>query len=164
MDGDTNLNQVNDNYDKFGAGVVNARSAFSTAIESRYESGSFAANTEDGTQVMYTFNVTNTNRNVRVSLSWLKCSVYGTIIEGLTGHNTDILTTGTLANLNLYIYDSEGIVVYNSKEVKSKKTGINTEIVEFKPNRTGTHRIYVRQTTHSDKRVYYGLAWWHPMS
>lgn len=145
---------VIEDYDKCGAGVVNARSACSTIIESRYESGSFAANTEDGTQVMYTFNVTNTNRNVRVSLSWLKCSVFA---EG-EDHTSENLTTGTLANLNLYVYDSAGEIVC------ANDVGINTEIVEFKPTRTGTHRIYVKQTTHSNKRVYYGLAWWHPMS
>lgn len=160
MDGDAMQNQVNDNYDKFGAGVVNAKSAFSTVIHSRYASGSFAANSGNGIQVKYTFEVTNVNRNVRVSLSWLKCSVFA---EG-EDHESGDLTTGTLADLNLYIYDSEGKVVYQSKDVESNKKGVNTEIVEFKPTRTGTHRIYVRQTTQSNKRVYYGVAWWHPIT
>ena len=145
---------VIEDYDKCGAGVVNARSACSTIIESRYESGSFAANSGDGTQVMYTFNVTNTNRNVRVSLSWLKCSVFS---EG-ESHTSGDVTTGSLANLNLYVYDSAGEIV------RANDVGINTEIVEFKPTRTGTHRIYIRQSSDSNKRVYYGLAWWHPMS
>ena len=158
MDGDAMRNQVNDNYNQCGAGVVNARSACSTIINSRYASGSFAANSGDGTQVKYTFEVTNTNRNVRVALSWLKCSVFA---EG-EDHESGDLTTGTLADLNLYIYDSEGKVVYQSKDVESNKRYVNTEIVEFKPTRTGTHRIYVRQSTQSNKRVYYGVAWWHP--
>ena len=157
------MNGVTDKYNKCGAGVVNARSACATVINSRYESGSFAADSGNGAQVVYTFNVTDTTKLIRVSLSWLKCSVYGTIIEELTGHSTNILTTGTLANLNLYIFDSEGRVVYNNEEVLSNNVGINTEIVEFKAARTGTHRIYVRQTTQSNKRVYYGVAWWHPV-
>ena len=160
MDGDAMQNQVNDNYDKCGAGVVNAKSAFSTVIHSRYASGSFAANSGNGIQVKYTFEVTNVNRNVRVSLSWLKCSVFA---EG-EDHGSENLTTGSLADLNLYIYDSEGKVVYQSKDVESNKKGVNTEIVEFKPTRTGTHRIYVRQSTQSNKRVYYGVAWWHPIT
>ena len=160
MDGDAMRNQVNDNYNQCGAGVVNARSACSTIINSRYASGSFAANSGDGTQVKYTFEVTNTNRNVRVALSWLKCSVFA---EG-EDHESGDLTAGTLADLNLYIYDSEGKVVYQSKDVESNKRYVNTEIVEFKPTRTGTHRIYVRQSTQSNKRVYYGVAWWHPTS
>lgn len=167
MDGDTNLDQVNTNYNQCGAGVVNARSAFSTVIESRYESGSFAANSGDGTQVMYTFNVTNTEKIVRVSLSWLKNSVFPDGVSHKPQQGTSYEPTpdiGSLANLNLYIYDSEGQVVYNGKEVKSKKIGINTEIVEFRPTRTGTHRIYIRQSSDSNKRVYYGVAWWHPMS
>lgn len=154
------MNGVVDKYNKCGAGVVNARSACATVINSRYESGSFAANSGDGAQVVYTFNVTDTTKLIRVSLSWLKCSVFA---EG-ESHDTEDLTTGTLANLNLYIHDSEGLVEYNGKDVVSNnRRGINTEIVEFKATRTGTHRIYVRQTTQSNKRVYYGVAWWHPV-
>lgn len=152
---------VIEDYDKCGAGVVNARSSFSTVIESRYETGSFAANSGDGTQVMYTFNVTNTEKIVRVSLSWLKCSVFPAgedhdPEEGTSDEPTP--DTGSLANLNLYVYDSAGEIV------RANDVNNNTEIVEFRPTRTGTHRIYVRQSSDSNKRVYYGLAWWHPMS
>ncbi len=152
---------ISDEYDQCGAGVVNARSAFSTIVESRYESGSFAANSGDGTQVMYTFNVTNTKKIVRVSLSWLKCSVFPAGVDHAPEDETadePVTETGTLANLNLYIYDSAGEIL------RSNNIGINTEIVEFRPTRTGTHRIYIRQSSDSNKRVYYGLAWWHPMS
>lgn len=154
------MNGITDDYDKCGAGVVNAQSAFSTVINSRFESGSFAANSGNGTQVMYTFNVTDTTKLIRVSLSWLKYSVFAE--DG--DHPSGDPTTGTLANLNLYIFDSEGRVIYYGEEVLSNNVGINTEIVEFKAARTGTHRIYVRQTKQSNTRVYYGVAWWHHMS
>ena len=104
---------------------------------------------------------TNTNRNVRVSLSWLKCSVFPAgedhdPEEGTSDEPTP--DTGSLANLNLYVYDSAGEIV------RANDVNNNTEIVEFKPTRTGTHRIYIRQSTDSDMQVNYGVAWWHPMS
>lgn len=149
------MNGVTDNsYDKCGAGVVNAQSSCSTIINSRYASGSFAANSGNGTEVVYTFNVTSTNKRVRVSLSWLKCSVF----EEGEDHTSEDLVTGSLANLDLRVCDSAGEVVC------SNNTGINTEIVEFMTRRTGTHKIYIKQTKQSNKRVYYGVAWWHPLS
>ncbi|MBR0447775.1 MAG: S8 family serine peptidase [Clostridia bacterium] len=155
------MDDITNNYDTCGAGVVNAKSACSTVIHSRYASGSFAANSGNGTQVVYTFNVTDTTKLIRVSLSWLKYSVFS---EEEENHYSYDLTSGTLANLNLYIFDSEGRVVYNNEEVLSNNVGINTEIVEFKAARTGTHRIYVRQTKQSNKPVHYGVAWWHPIT
>ena len=89
---------------------------------------------------------------------------YSVFSEEEENHYSYDLTSGTLANLNLYIFDSEGRVVYNNEEVLSNNVGINTEIVEFKAARTGTHRIYVRQTKQSNKPVHYGVAWWHPIT
>ena len=140
-----------DNYDKFGAGVVNADEAYYVNNNYRFTMSTFAANSADGSQKTYTFSA-NKDERVRVSLSWLKYVVMN--------HNTPHASSSpsfeaSLANLDLYVYDPSGTPVASSTTAHN-----NTEIVDFTANKTGTYKIIVKQTEHSDRAVYFGLAWW----
>lgn len=136
-------------YDEFGAGVVDARSAFYTSDNNRFTTNSFSANSTAGSTKNYTFNVSSSDSKIRVSLTWLKYSE-------LTGAHSGTTITGyMLADLNLYVYDPDGNLVASSTE-----TSCNTEIVDFKPNKTGTYKIVVKQQSDVNRTVYFGLAWW----
>ncbi|MBO5909035.1 MAG: S8 family serine peptidase, partial [Clostridia bacterium] len=138
-----------DAYDKYGAGVVDAYSSYYTAINGRYVSGSFGANSGNGAEKSYTFNVSSSDSKIRVSLSWLKYIV-------LAGtHTTANANNHPLADLDLLVYAPNGTLVEYAVSVYN-----NTEIVEFEPANTGTYRIVVRQTRQSERAVYFGLAWW----
>lgn len=137
------------NYDMYGAGVLDARSALYTINSSRYLSASFAANVATNTTRTYTFNVTSSDTKIRVSLSWLKYStVSGT-------HSSNYATGYVIADLDLVVYDPNGWEIAGSFSAVN-----NTEVVEFEPNLTGTYQIIVTVVANSPKAIYYGLAWW----
>lgn len=137
------------NYDMYGAGVLDARSALYTINSSRYLSASFTANVSTGTTRTYTFNVTSSDTKIRVSLSWLKYStVSGT-------HSSNYATGYVIADLDLIVYDPNGWEVAGSFSSVN-----NTEVVEFEPTMTGTYQILVTVSATSPKSIYYGLAWW----
>lgn len=138
-------------FDKYGAGMVDARSAIYTAGNSRYVSSNFAANAAVGSTKNYTFNVTASDEKVRVALAWLK---YSNIT--VTPHEAypPIILSET-ANLCVWVYGPDGNFVEGS--------GIpygNTQVVEFVPTKTGTYRIEVEVWDTSESKIYFGLAWW----
>ena len=137
------------NYNMYGAGVLDARSALYTINSSRYLSASFAANVAAGTTRTYTFNVTASDTKIRISLSWLKYST----VSG--AHSSNAAVGYTIADLDLIVYDPNGWEVAGSFSSVN-----NTEVVEFEPNTTGTYQILVTVSASSAKSIYYGLAWW----
>ena len=138
-------------FDKYGAGMVDARSAIYTAGNSRYVSSNFVANAAVGSTKNYTFNVTASDEKVRVALAWLKYSHIST-----TPHeNYQPTTLGETANLCVWVYGPDGNFVEGS--------GIpygNTQVLEFVPTKTGTYRIEVEVWDTSESKIYFGLAWW----
>ncbi len=136
-------------YDQFGAGVVDARSAFYTAGNYRFTTSNFAANSGMGATKTYTFNVTSSDSIIRISLTWLKYSV-------LSGtHSSASATDYPIADLDIYVYGPDGEYLGCSNLANG-----NTEIFTFDVVKTGTYKIEVYQFLPSTKTVYFGLAWW----
>ena len=137
-------------YDKMGAGCVDAQGSYYIANNARYISSNFAANTSAGTTRNYSFSVSSSDTVIRVSLSWLKYST-------LSGtHTSSTPTLGTLADLDLKVYDKNGNFVKSATSAKN-----NTEIVKFTPNVSlSPYKIEVKQYSSSDKTVYYTVSWY----
>ncbi len=136
-------------YNEFGAGVVDSQASFYTANHARYITSNFAANSGNGAEKTYTFNVSSTDETIRVSLSWLKYStVSGT-------HTSATPSNYALADLDLYVYDSNGNPVGTSNTTYN-----NTEIIHFIPTTSGTYTIKVKQYNQSPRTVFFGLAWY----
>jgi len=137
------------NFDKYGAGVVNAQAAFYTAGNGRYLTADFPANTAANTERRYTFYVSSSDTKIRVSLAWLKYStVSGT-------HATSDPADYAIADLDLYILDPNGN--YIASAITSDN---NVEIIDFEPNSAGNYTIVVSHCEGSPRATYYALAWW----
>lgn len=138
-----------DEFNQYGAGVINAQEALYTINHNNYVSTSFAANTAQGTSRYYNLNVTTTGLKKRVSLTWLKySSVSGT-------HETATPTTEELPNLTLRVYDPNGTLVKISGSMTN-----NTELIEFTPQHQGNYQIVVT-TTATQRTTYYALSWYY---
>lgn len=142
-----------DEFDKYGAGVVDAQTSLSTASNSRYVSSNFAANAEVGTTSNYTFTVSSTNKNVRVALTWL---MYNRFISAAADHEdyTQPSQLGSLANLCVWVYNPSGTIVAGGVLDYG-----NIQVVDFMPTQAGTYRIEVEIWDNSAQTCYYGLAW-----
>lgn len=137
-------------FDEMGAGCVDASEAFYVAHNIRYVHSTFGANSGNNITHTYTLNVNPNDGVVRVSLNWLKYSdISGT-------HSSSAPTLGTLADLDLKIYDK------NDNFVKaSASTYNNTEILKFTPNVSlAPYKIKVTQFSDSDRAVLYSVAWY----
>lgn len=137
-------------FDKMGAGCVDAQGSYYIANNARYVKSTFAANTSNGTTHNYSFNVSSSDTVTRVSLNWLRYST-------LSGtHTSATPTLGTLADLDLRVYDKNGALVKSA--ITSNN---NTEIVEFTPNTAlSPYKIEVKQYNGSDRIVYYTVSWY----
>lgn len=137
-------------FDRMGAGCVDAQAAHYITNSGRYVRTTFAANTSNGTTHNYSFYAFPTDTKIRVSLTWLKYST----VSGTHSSATPIL--GTLADLDLRVYDKNGNLVESAQSSQN-----NTEIVEFTPNTAlNPYTIKVEQYSNSDYTVYYAVSWY----
>ena len=111
----------------------------------------FPANSANGSIHNYNFNVNSSDSVIRVSLSWLK---YATISGN---HTVNTPSLGTLADLDLKVYDKNGNLVKSS--VSSKN---NTETVKITNPSTSLnpYKIEIKQYSNSDSTVYYTVSWY----
>lgn len=140
---------ANEEYDMFGAGVVNARAAFETINAYRMLTGYFPYD-DTATDRVYDFTA-SANQRVRVSLTWLK---YAALHESVP-HTMVDPSDYELANLDLYIMGPDGSWV-----AYSRTDYYNTEIVDFKTTQAGTYYIDVVHRSSDEPSVTFGLAWW----
>lgn len=137
------------NFDKYGAGMVDANVSMNTIANGRYVSSSFAANAADGSTKRYSFTVPSSNKKVRISLAWLK---YATISSG--DHSTSGVSLYDLTDLDLYVYNSS-----NEEVAFSYSAANNVEIVQLDNPPAGTYTIEIKIHESSAKSTYFGLAW-----
>lgn len=136
---------MGEGYDKFGAGVVNAKATFETALAFRMM-GYFPVEQDDNEKKTYTFTA-SVGQRVRVSLTWLK---YAHLHETIPHVYCDPSELG-VEDLDLCIYDPDGILVGDWRADDN-----NTEIADFVTAKSGTYTIEV----HQFHGVPFGVAWW----
>lgn len=138
------------NYDQYGAGVVDAKSAYYVTDNYRFRIGTFEANETSGATKTYTFEVFPSDETIRISLSWLK---YAYISENHVDDDPNY--NATLADLDLYVYDPDGEPRGTSAQYHN-----NTEIIEIPEVEPGIYTIVIEQYVPSDRAVYFAVAWW----
>ena len=147
-----NWSNTNNNYSRYGAGILNCKNAYTTTKYSRYYNSSFTpTQIANNTKKTYTFTVTSGMTYVRVALNWLK---YETSCGTPSGSNTSI------PDLDIKLY-------YNgsSTPIATSMCGRgNVEIIGFDPTLygSGTYTLeiipYGNYTTSSN--TYFAVAWW----
>ena len=145
-----NTGVMGEGYDQFGAGVVNSKAAFETLYAYRMMGGTFPVQCEANTGKTYTFTA-SIGQRVRVSLTWEKYAY----LPDTVPHAVCEPSTSDIVDLDLYIYDPDGVSVGNWSTDDN-----NTEIADFVTTKAGTYTIVacVRESPHYD--VLIGVAWW----
>lgn len=145
-----NTGFMGEGYNKFGAGVVNAKAAFETALAFRMMGGSFPAKCDATDKKTYTFTAT-VGQRVRVSLTWLK---YAYLPDNVSHVICDPSELG-IVDLDLCIYDPDGLLVGDWRADDN-----NTEIADFVAAKSGTYTIEVHLRESPTYEVPIGIAWW----
>ena len=138
-----------EDYDKYGAGVVNAKAALETAETARMVTTSFRADSEPNIGKFYTFSAVAGQR-VRVALTWQK---YVTLRNADSHLSEPSLTQ--LVDIDLCIYDPDGVLVGDWRADDN-----NTEIADFIALQEGIYTIEVHLRESSQNIVTFGLSWW----
>lgn len=141
---------LDEQYDQYGAGVVNAKATLETANAYRMMVGNFPANSLANTERVYTFTA-SAGQRVRVSLTWLK----NAIIPNDELHENYNPPNHALADLDLYVIHPEGADINLSLSIYN-----NTEIIDFVAPTAGTYQMVVITRLATDQVINYGLSWW----
>ena len=132
------------NYsDMEGAGVIDAKGAYETALSGNYIQGQLE-NAEF--PCIQTFTVQSSASPIRITLNWLKQNT-------LLADGSVVLRD--VSDLDLYIIDPTGAIVASSTTANN-----NTELVEFTPAVTGTYTILVDGYILENDYEIFGLAWY----
>lgn len=142
------------NFDKCGAGLLDAQGALYTATGMRWRNGYYDVNQSSYPERRYTVTVTESDDVFRVALTWLR--------QASMNHNGGTLTSQNLAQLNMHI-------IYPMADGSSDVVSItyansisNLLVYEFSDPVPGQYTIIIEPLIPSplSKRVYYGLAWY----
>ncbi len=138
---------ANPNYQKFGAGFLDANGVRFTATNSRYSRSTFRPTDSDGTIKTYTFTATSSDNFIRVALCFMRTNIPN---DGHTG----ISHVATAANVDLIVTGPNGF------SQSSTSLHNNTEIVDItEPVAGGTYTVKVKLTANSSQNVPFGIAW-----
>ena len=147
---------ADDNFDKFGAGVVNAKAAEYVIRYGRYRNSYFSSSSVSPEPKTYTFTVSDSDEIIRVSLAWLKYNKYSSE-DNTSSIEPDIVAD--LTNLNLTVITPNNIRLTVPVEESANN---NLEIIELDPDvyGTGTYTIEVSVVGSVDAKTYFSVAWW----
>ncbi|MBQ7088066.1 MAG: S8 family peptidase [Clostridia bacterium] len=145
-----NTGFMGEGYNKFGAGVVNAKAAFETLYAYRMMGGSFPAKCDADEVKTFTFTA-SVDQRVRVSLTWQK---YAYLAENIPHVICNPSEFG-VDDLDLCIFDPDGVLVGDWRADDH-----NMEIADFVAAKSGTYtiKIQIRESPKSDISI--GIAWW----
>jgi subtilisin family serine protease len=145
-------------FEKYGAGVIDARACSEISYRGTFVSSAFTA-AQNNIPKTYTFNVTSADNRIRVSLAWLK-SIW---FSSAPPHPSDAVpsTNAPIANLDLAIIDPNGNELPLNAFI-NYDSNTNLAIIEFDPDVYGigtyTVEVWIRNSTGAP--TYFGLAWW----
>ncbi len=133
-------------YQRWGAGILDANGVRFTATNSRYSRSTFYPSDANGTTKTYTFKATSSDSFIRVALCFMKKNIPN-------DDHTGIEKVASEANVDLTV-TGPGF----SKTSDSDHN--NTEIVDIpNPVAGGTYTVKVKLTTKSNENVPFGIAW-----
>lgn len=144
-------------FEKYGAGVVDAKACTEISSRGTFASSSFASTST--TPKTFTFTATQSDNEISVSLAWLK-SVW--FASGTSHEDTSTPETiAPLANLDLTIIDPDGNELPMC-QYENYDANTNLVVIKFDPAVYGYGTYTVKVTIHEStgKRTYFGVAWW----
>ncbi len=138
------------NFDKYGAGCVNALACTEVSYRGTFASSTFAASST--TPKTYTFNAPSSAAFVRGSLVWLN----STWFSG-SNHTGSTTVNGGIAKLSITVITPNGDEIDFNNDNKT-----NMIVFELDPDiyGYGTYTVEIK-TTSSNVRTYFGFAWWY---
>lgn len=144
-------------FEKYGAGLVDARACSEISYRGTFVSSSFTSAQSNYTKT-YTFTATNSDNKIRVSLAWLKSVWFS------TSDHTNSTTPGTdasLANLDLIIIRPNGLELPMC-QYENYDLNTNLVVIEFDPEvyGYGTYTVKIKIHDSTGAPTYFGLAWW----
>ena len=144
------------NWDKLGAGVVDALGSYNTAAVSRYVATNFQPSVPEGTVRTYSITATPSDTKLRVALTWLINNSYP------SSNHSGTMYDGVMADLDLVVKDSRGNIMARARSPHN-----NLEVVQFATNGVAeTYTVYVSlesaayDANGNPDIIYYGLSWW----
>lgn len=138
------------NFDKYGAGCVNALACTEVSYRGTFASSTFAASST--TPKTYTFNAPSSAAFVRGSLVWLNSTWYSG--SNHTGYPT---VNGGVTKLSITVFTPNGDEIDFNNDNKT-----NMIVFELDPDIYGYGNYTVEiGTTGSNIRTYFGFAWWY---
>ncbi len=145
-----------ENYERCGAGVVNAQDCTYTNYRGTFASATIPASAP-GDKATYTFTASSSDSVIRISLAWL----YNVLYSSPYNHETtspDI--TRTLADLDLIVYDPNGNLLTACNSINESTN--NLVVLQFDPaeHGYGTYTVVIKQKNTTNASTYYGLVWW----
>ena len=136
------------NYQKYGAGIVDARGTRWMVAMGRYRSDNFTPSISNGTTRQYTFSVSSSDTRIRVALCFLKRnSMTGSHLSSTPQSQAD------LGDLDLRLTGPGGV------NITSMSSTNNTEIIDLENPTPGTYTITVTLYNNSTANISYGVAW-----
>ncbi len=137
-------------YRQYGAGLLDTYQAITSARNANYWFSNLTPSVTSKTNNTK-LTISSTPSKVRVSLSYLKNNY---IYSGLSHNLVGAAYSGTLPNLNLYVYAPNGTLVKSSTNLYN-----NVEICEFNAPQTGTYTIEVTSLGSLSENVKFGVSW-----
>lgn len=138
------------NFDKYGAGCVNALACTEVSYRGTFASSTFAASST--TPKTYTFNAPSSAAFVRGSLVWLKSTWYSG-----SNHTGSPTVNGGVTKLSITVFTPNGDEIDFSNDNKT-----NMIVFELDPDIYGYGNYTVEiGTTGSNYPTYFGFAWWY---
>lgn len=143
------------NYQKWGAGILDANGVRFTATNSRYSRSTFYPSDAVGTTKTYTFKATSSDNFIRVALCFMKKNLPKTQASTTDPHpGPGVQTLATEANVDLTVTGPNGF------SQSSASLHNNTEIVDItNPVAGGTYTVKVKLVANSSQNVPFGIAW-----
>ena len=138
------------NFNKYGAGCVNAVNCTEVSYRGTFASSVFQASST--TPKTYSFNAPSSASMVRGSLTWLKSTWYSG-----SNHTGEPVQNADIADLSITVTTPNGQVLSFENDGKT-----NMIVFEIDPDVYGYGNYTVRfNTTGSSLPTYFGFAWWY---
>lgn len=143
------------NFDKFGAGVVNAQDCTYTNYRGTFASSYFTSS-QSNSYREYSFTATSADSKIRISLAWIK-----NVLHSGIPHSNNPNVVRPLADLDLVVIAPDGTTVPLSNTVNADNN-TNLVVMQFNPATYGygTYKVRVFINDSTGANTYFGLVWW----
>ena len=139
-------------YNKYGAGLISAQQSYNTVINERYLSGIFYPEPEAYAFQNHTITLNSNKQRLRIALTWLNYKYISNDDHSMDNPST----ANTMADLDLRIYSPTLNEVFESNIGSG-----NVEIIDINYPPADDYVVEVVAYTGSTQFINYSIAWWY---